>query len=114
MPLKYLTPLIACLAFIGVYSVVGSRFDLYAVIVLGVLGWALRKLEFSLTPVVLGVVLGNLFEDNLRRSLSISGGEWRILVESPASILLYVLAVGIVIGPAMLARVGKDSRVRPG
>ena len=110
IPLQYLTPLIACLAFIGVYSVVGSRFDLYVVIVLGLVGWTLRKLNFSLTPVVLGVVLGNLFEDNLRRALSISGGEWAILLESPASILLYVLAIGIVLGPLLASRL----RAAPG
>jgi len=104
VPLQYLTPLIATLAFIGVYSVVGSRFDLYVVIVLGLFGWLLRKLGFSLTPVVLGVVLGNLFEDNLRRALSMSGGEWGILVESPASILLYGLAAAIVAGPLLLGR----------
>jgi putative tricarboxylic transport membrane protein len=104
IPLHYLTPLIACLAFIGVYSVVGNRFDLYAVIVLGLIGWTLRKLNFSLTPVVLGVVLGNLFEDNLRRSLSMSGGEWGILLESPVSTLLYALAAGIVVGPLLWSR----------
>jgi len=104
VPLRYLTPLIACLAFVGVYSVVGSRFDLYVVIVLGLFGWVLLKFGFSLTPVVLGVVLGNLFEDNLRRSLSMSGGDWAVLFESPASILLYALAAGIVIGPVMLLR----------
>lgn len=104
IPFHYLTPIIACLAFIGVYSVVGSRFDLYAVIVLGLIGWILRKLEFSLTPVVLGVVLGHLFEDNLRRALSISGGEWGVLVATPASILLYVLAVAIVLGPALMPK----------
>lgn len=104
MPLQFLTPLIACLAFIGVYSVVGNRFDLYIAIVLGIVGWTLRKLNFSLTPVVLGVVLGNLFEDNLRRSLSMSGGDWSILVESPASILLYSLAACMVIVPLLLSR----------
>jgi len=110
MPLQYLTPLIACLAFIGVYSVVGNRFDLYVAIVLGIVGWTLRKLDFSLTPVVLGVVLGNLFEDNLRRSLSMSGGDWGILVTSPASILLYVLAAGMVLVPLLMSGLRRGSQ----
>ena len=82
----------------------GSRFDLYAVTVLGLIGWTLRKLDIPLTPVVLGVVLGHLFEDNLRRALSISGGDWVVLIQSPASVLLYALAVAIAVGPALLSK----------
>ncbi|MQX36460.1 tripartite tricarboxylate transporter permease [Roseospira navarrensis] len=104
IPQKYLTPLIAVLAFIGVYSVVGNPFDLYMIIALGLFGWVLRKLDFALAPVILGFVLGGLFEDNLRRALSISGGDWSILVSSGNSIVLYGLAVLIVAVPVWLAR----------
>lgn len=104
IPQKYLTPLIAVLAFIGVYSVAGNPFDLYMIIGLGVFGWILRKLGFSLAPVILGVVLGNLFEDNLRRALSISGGDWWILLESKTAVALYILAVLIVVLPPLITR----------
>lgn len=104
VPQQYLTPMIAVLAFIGVYSVVSNPHDLYMIIGLGVLGWVLRKLDFSLAPVILGFVLGSLFEDNLRRALSISGGEWGILVESGNSVVLYILSVVVVIAPIWLAR----------
>ena len=104
IPQHYLTPLIAILAFIGIYSIVGNPFDLLLITALGIFGWFLRKLEFSLAPVILGFVLGSLFENNLRRALSISGGEWGILVEDYKSILLYVLAVLVVIAPIWLAR----------
>ena len=104
VPQQYLTPMIAVLAFVGVYSVVSNPHDLYMIIALGVLGWLLRKLDFSLAPVILGFVLGRLFEDNLRRALSISGGDWGILVESGNSVVLYVLAAVVVIAPIWLAR----------
>ncbi len=107
IPQKYLTPLIAVLAFIGVYSVAGNPFDLYMIIGLGVFGWLLRKLGFSLAPVILGVVLGNLFEDNLRRALSISGGDWWILVKSGSSIVLYIMALLIVVLPPLLSRIAR-------
>lgn len=103
VPQQYLTPMIAVLAFIGVYSVVGNSFDLYLAIGLGVLGWILRKLDFSLAPVILGVVLGNVFEDNLRRALSMSGGDWSILVQSTNSWLLYGLAFLVVALPLAFA-----------
>lgn len=99
IPQQYLTPLIAVLAFIGVYSVVSNPHDLYMIIGLGVFGWFLRKLEFSLAPVILGFVLGGLFEDNLRRALSISGGDWSILFTSIDSVILYILAATVVILP---------------
>ncbi|MBP0614435.1 tripartite tricarboxylate transporter permease [Jiella mangrovi] len=104
IPQQFLTPLIAVLAFVGVYSVVSNPHDLYMIIALGVFGWFLRKLQFSLAPVILGFVLGGLFEDNLRRALSISAGDWTILLSSWNSIALYGLALLVVVVPIVLGR----------
>ncbi|MEM8853718.1 MAG: tripartite tricarboxylate transporter permease, partial [Pseudomonadota bacterium] len=104
IPQHYLTPLIAVLAFIGVYSIVGNPFDLYLIIILGIFGWILRKLDFALAPVILGFVLGGLFEDNLRRALSISAGDWSILIVSWKSIILYGLAAIVVALPFVAGR----------
>lgn len=111
IPQHYLTPLIAILAFIGIYTIVGNPFDLYMIIALGCMGWLLRKLDFSLAPVILGFVLGALFEDNLRRALSISGGDWGILLSTWESYLLYALSMAVVIGPWWL---GRRRRMRRG
>ncbi len=105
LPQKYLTPLIAVLAFIGVYSVVSNPFDLYMIIGLGLFGWLLKKMGFSLAPVILGVVLGGLFEDNLRRALSISGGDWSVLVQSGSSVVIYILTVLILFLPPLYSRI---------
>ncbi|SFC86546.1 tripartite tricarboxylate transporter permease [Tropicimonas isoalkanivorans] len=104
IPQQYLTPMIAILAFIGIYTIVGNPFDLMMITGLGVFGWFLRKLDFSLAPVILGFVLGALFENNLRRALSISGGDWWILVGNYKSVLLYVLAILVVALPIYLGR----------
>lgn len=104
IPQKYLTPLIAVLAFIGVYSVVSNPFDLYMIIGLGLFGWLIRKMGFSLAPVILGVVLGGLFEDNLRRALSISGGDWMVLIQSGRSIVIYILTVLILVLPPLYSK----------
>ena len=111
IPQHYLTPLIAILSFVGIYSIVGNPFDLFLIIALGVLGWVLRKLDFSLAPVILGFVLGSLFENNLRRALSISGGDWKILLSTFESWLLYGLAIAVVVVPAYLARRNKTAGV---
>ena len=107
IPQKYMTPLIAVLAFIGVYSVVGNPFDLYMIIGLGIFGWILRKMGFSLAPIILGFVLGGLFEDNLRRALSISGGDWWILVQSGRSIGIYIAAILIIVVPMLYGYVSR-------
>jgi putative tricarboxylic transport membrane protein len=114
IPQHYLTPLIAILAFIGIYSIVGNPFDLYMIIGLGVFGWVLRKLDFALAPVILGFVLGALFENNLRRALSISGGDWSILLSTAESVFLYALAVAVVLIPAWLGRRARLAQVATG
>jgi putative tricarboxylic transport membrane protein len=114
IPQHYLTPLIAILAFIGIYSIVGNPFDLYMIIALGVFGWVLRKLDFALAPVILGFVLGALFENNLRRALSISGGDWSILLSTAESIVLYALAIAVVVLPAWFGRRARLAQVATG
>lgn len=103
IPQPCLTPLIAILAFIGIYAIAGDPFDLLLVTGLGVFGWFLRKLDFSLAPVIRGFVPGSLFENNLRRAPSISGGDWGILVADRKSLILYAPAVAVVAAPIWLA-----------
>jgi putative tricarboxylic transport membrane protein len=102
IPPRYLTPLIGVLAFCGVFSVIGNVFDLYLAIALGVLGWFLRKIDVPLAPVILGFVLGTLFENNLRRALSISAGDWGILLESADSKVLYAATLAVIVLPLAL------------
>lgn len=105
LPTAYLVPVIAVLTFVGVFSVAGQSFDLYLMIALGLFGYLLRKLHFSLAPVILGVVLGEIFEQSLRRALSISNGDWAVLVHTPTAIVLWVLAAAVLFLPIVLARV---------
>jgi putative tricarboxylic transport membrane protein len=112
IPQHYLTPLIAILAFIGIYTIVGNPHDLFMITGLGVFGWFLRKLDFSLAPIILGFVLGGLFEDNLRRALSISGGDWSILLSNWKSLLLYGLALLVVLLPIWLGRRSRAQAAR--
>jgi putative tricarboxylic transport membrane protein len=62
-------------------------------IAFGVLGYLLRKMDISLVPLVLGLLLGGDMERNLRRAMSISDGDWSILVQSWISIVLYILTI---------------------
>lgn len=104
IPRWALVPSIAILAFVGVYQLHSSLTAIYMMLVIGVVGFALRKLGFSLAPIILGYVLGGLMEDNLRRALSISGGDMNILWQSGISIGLWVAAVLLVMMPFLMAK----------
>lgn len=104
IPRWTLVPGIAILAFVGVYQLHSNLMAIYMMLVIGILGYALRKLGFSLAPVILGYVLGGLMEDNLRRALSISGGDLGILLQSGISIGLWVAAVLLLLLPWLLPK----------
>jgi putative tricarboxylic transport membrane protein len=94
VPTWALMPIVAAVSFVGVFSISNSVFDLEMMILFGVLGYLLRKMEVSLVPLVLGLLLGGDMERNLRRALSISDGDWGVLIASPISVALYVLTAG--------------------
>jgi len=94
-----LVPLIAIITSIGVYAVHATTFDLLLMVGIGVFGYVLRKLDFPLSALLLGFVLGGLMEDNLRRALSISNGNLGILWASPISIGCWVLVAAMLVLP---------------
>lgn len=104
IPRWALVPGIAILAFVGVFQLHSSLTAIYMMLVIGVLGFALRKLGFSLAPIILGYVLGGLMEDNLRRALSISGGDLGILWQSGISIGLWFAAGLLLIAPLIMTK----------
>ena len=105
VPPRILMPIVAMVSFVGIYGISGSPFDLMVMIIFGVLGWLLRKLDVPLVPVILGVLLGNQMESNLRRAVQISNGDWSVLVQSPLSIVLWIIAIVGFVLPIVFGRV---------
>jgi len=97
LPNWLLVPGIAVMAFVGVFSVHGSIVSILLMLLIGVFGYFLRKLQYSLIPFLLGFVLGEVMEGNLRRALAISGGNIGILFESQISQGLWILTFSMVI-----------------
>ena len=111
IPLWFLAPAIAAVSAVGVYAVHSTTFDLLLMVGLGVLGYIMRKMHFPMSPLILGFVLGEMLEQNLRRALSITDGDVRILAESPISIGLWVLsALMLVVPPLMRLRARAKAR----
>lgn len=110
-PNYILIPAIAAASFVGVYSIHSTTFDLILMVGLGFFGYFLRKLHFPLSALILGYVLGHLMESNLRRALSISGGELGILWGSPITIVLWLLAIFMVLLPIYRAIKSRRNQV---
>jgi len=104
VPRWILIPSVAALAFVAVYAVNRSAFDLVLMTMFGVVGWLMRRFDFPLAPVVLGLVLGPLMEKNLRRAMALSGGDWTALFGSPIALTLWGLALLSLVAPALLRR----------
>jgi putative tricarboxylic transport membrane protein len=112
IPAKYLMPAVAMISFVGIYGISGSTFDLEVMIAFGVAGWVLRKLEIPLVPVILGILLGNQMENNLRRAMAISDGNLWALVESPLAIGLWVAAIIGFVLPLVVGRFVRISALK--
>ncbi|MCB1497341.1 MAG: tripartite tricarboxylate transporter permease [Bauldia sp.] len=104
VPPRFLMPTVAMISFVGIYGISGSSFDLIVMIAFGVLGYLLRKLDVPLVPIILGVLLGNEMEKNLRRALTISDGDWSILWSSPLAIGLWTFAIVGFLAPLIVGR----------
>ena len=109
-----MVPGILCISYIGVYAINAGTFDLLLVVGIGTLGYFLRKVGVPMAPLVLGVVLGNMMEQNLRRALSMTDGDIGVLFSSPVSIALWSAAAAVVILPQLMRRLRAGRRVAAG
>jgi len=105
IPPWVLYPLVIALAFTGVWAVNNSVLDLLLATGFGVAGWAARKAGVPLVPLLLGMVLGRMLEDNLRRAMALSGGDLAILVGSPLASGLWIACVVVLLWPVLAGAV---------
>jgi putative tricarboxylic transport membrane protein len=80
---------------------------------IGICGYILRKLDYSLSAVLLGFILGGMMEENLRRALSLSNGELGILWQSPIALAVWGLVAVMVALPIWRAWRTRQNRTRP-
>ncbi len=104
VPLPTLVGIIVTFATLGAYSLNGSIGDVVLAFGLGALAFLLRSFAFPLPPVLLGLVIGPLLEQEMRRSLSISGGDPSILVTRPIAVTLLILAAVAIAIPLWIRR----------
>lgn len=95
----YLNAIIIALCLIGVYGSTLRMFDVWVALVFGILGFAMRRLDYPVAPMVLGLVLASGAERALRQSLIMSGGDFAIFATRPVSIVVATLTVAMIVAP---------------
>jgi putative tricarboxylic transport membrane protein len=96
VPQHIIVPIIFVLCAVGSFAISGRLFDVYVMLAFGVIGFVLRQFNYPMAPLVLGIVLGDLLEKNLRRALVLSDGDLTPFFTRPISGLLAALLVGTV------------------
>jgi putative tricarboxylic transport membrane protein len=85
VPYKHLFPAILVFCSIGLYTLNNSNFDVYMSVLFGAVGYLFYKLSCEPAPLLLGFILGPMMEENLRRALLLSRGDWTTFMTRPLS-----------------------------
>jgi putative tricarboxylic transport membrane protein len=112
IPYAYLYPLIIMFCIIGVYEVSHSIVDVWIMLIMGVVGYGLRKFGFDPAPLVLGLVIAPMFEQSLRQSLIMSNGNYLIFFQRPISLALLAVSIVLLILSAVSFVLRKDWRAK--
>ena len=107
LPYPLLFPLILLVCLIGAYSLNGSLVEMVIMVLFGIIGYLLKKFGYEAAPLVLALVLGNMLEPALRRSLIMSNGSFKIFFTRPISLFLLVVTAIFVVSPLILKWMGK-------
>ena len=97
VPYRFLFPAIVLFCAIGVYSTNNNTFDIWLVAIFGVVGYWFIKIGTEPAPLLLGFILGPMMEENLRRALLLSRGDWSVFVTRPLSASLLAVAALLVV-----------------
>ncbi len=113
VPGRVLYPLVVAMAFLGVYTINFSAMDFVLLVILGLVGYILKKFKVPVAPLILASVVGNMFEQSFRQSMMLSDGSLGIFFNSTICIVLWILAIGSLAWP-FISDVLKQRRLAAG
>jgi putative tricarboxylic transport membrane protein len=111
VPYGYMYPLILLTSFVGAYSITNSMFSVWVVLVFGIIGYFMKRLDLPMAPLVLGLVLGPLFEKALVQTSALGDGSLAILLDRPIALVVLGLALLQVAAPTIFSRLLRGRRV---
>ena len=104
VPYYLLYPLIILFCLVGSYSIGNNVGDVMIMLIMGIVGYLMRKFHYDAAPMVLGLVLGQGLETNLRQALMLSWGDFSIFVSRPLSLSFLIVAALLLIVPVVTQR----------
>jgi putative tricarboxylic transport membrane protein len=96
VPKPVIIPIIFVLCVVGSYAIASRLFDVWVMLGFGVLGYVLRRMDYPVAPLVLGMVLGDLMEKGLRRGLVLSDGSLEPFLTRPISAVIWITIVLVI------------------
>lgn len=97
VPRERLMPIVFVLCVIGPYAITQRLFDIYIMVFFGVLGFILREMKYPMAPLVLGIILGDILDKNLRRALVLSDGDLTPFFTRPISAVLWITTLLVIV-----------------
>ncbi len=113
IPYGFMYPLILFTSFVGAYAIDNNFFSVWLVFVFGVVGYVMKLYDLPMAPLVLGLVIGTLFEKALVQTSAIGDGNLGILFTRPISLTVLVLAAIFVTGPSLFSVVRRSRGAGP-
>lgn len=111
VPTAVLGPVIVCLSTVGTYAIRNNIFDVYIMLIFGIFGFILRETGFATAPLVLGMVLSEICENNWRRAMILSKGSmFSYFLHRPISLVLAALIILSLFSPILMSFVNKKSK----
>lgn len=111
VPKHYILPAIMIFCIVGSFAIRNTVFDIWVLLACGIMGYLLQKIGIMPAPIILGFVLGPILEDNFRRSLIMSGGDWTTFFTRSLSLTLLLINIFILIGPVVFGFFKKHYKV---
>ncbi len=113
VPQQFLLPLILILSFIGAYAIAGQAtsvgiYNLGIALVMGLVGYYLKRDGYPIAPIVLGLILGGMFEENFRRAIKLAGGDYLVFFTKPICLLFMALSIFSIALPIIAKRKAKN------
>jgi putative tricarboxylic transport membrane protein len=107
VPYRLLFPMIILFTLIGSFSVNNNKYDILVMVIMGCVGYLMRKFGYEAAPLILGFILGSMFEKKLRQSLLYAGGDPWVFLSRPISAFFVLVAAFFVISAVISAVSGR-------
>lgn len=108
LPYALIAPMIVMFSMIGSYAIANDLFQIWVMIGFGVFGYFMRKYEFSPASLILGLVLGKMMEENFRRQLLLTSGDYSSFVTRPISLVFLIAVVFVLFFPIISSLIKKS------